>query len=86
MSPNKILLREVELLYVGRSVWPESFGKFRKPLKLHIDTKYFFLREKNGLGAISIVYTPTKEMLADLFTKPINGEQFQFLRDTIMNV
>jgi hypothetical protein len=60
----------------------------KKPLSqktLHIDNKYFFLREKNQLGAIKIVYTSTTKMLADLFTKPINGKQFIYLRDQILN-
>lgn len=59
-----------------------------KPLSqrtLHIDNKYFFLREKNELGRLDIVHTPTKEMIADLFTKPINGKQFVTLRNEILN-
>ena len=60
-----------------------------KPLSqrtLHIDNKYFFLREKNNLGLINIVHTPTDDMLADMFTKPINGSQFKFLRNKILNI
>jgi hypothetical protein len=63
--------------------------KNNKPLSqrtLHIDTKYFFLREKNELGLIDIVHTSTDKMLADMFTKPLNGSQFKFLRDKILNI
>jgi hypothetical protein len=59
-----------------------------KPLSqrtLHIDNKYFFLREKHQLGQLSIVHTPTNDMLADFFTKPVNGKQFKFLRDQILS-
>jgi hypothetical protein len=63
--------------------------KNNKPLSqrtLHIDNKYFFLREKNELGLIDIVHTSTDKMLADMFTKPLNGSQFKFLRDKILNI
>ena len=61
----------------------------KKPLSqrtLHIDNKFFFLREKHQLGAVNIVHTSTTSMLADLFTKPVNGQQFVYLRDQILNV
>jgi hypothetical protein len=61
----------------------------KKPLSqrtMHIDSKYFFLREKRDLGAVNIVHTSTTNMLADLFTKPLNGQQFLYLRDQILNV
>jgi len=35
---------------------------------------------------MKIEYCPTKEMVADFFTKPLQGSQFIKLRDQIMNV
>ena len=32
------------------------------------------------------IHCPTKEMLADYFTKPLQGLQFYKLRDQIMNI
>ena len=51
----------------------------------HIDIKYFFLRNRVDIQDINIIYTPTQEMIADLFTKPIVGNQFIYLRDKIIN-
>jgi hypothetical protein len=34
---------------------------------------------------VSIVHTPTREMIADFFTKPISGQQFAVLRSKILN-
>jgi len=35
---------------------------------------------------IRIEYCPTGEMLADFFTKPLQGRQFYELRDQVMNI
>lgn len=35
---------------------------------------------------LKIEYCPTKEMIADFYTKPLQGSQFIMFRDFIMNV
>ena len=37
----------------------------------HIDIRYHFIREPQEKGIIDVVYCPSSEMVADLFTKPI---------------
>jgi hypothetical protein len=51
----------------------------------HIDIKYFFLRDQTIEKDITIQYTPTEEMIADILTKPLQGNQFIKLRNTLMN-
>jgi hypothetical protein len=46
----------------------------------HIDIKYHFTREKLANGRIVMVYCPTKDMIADILTKPITRAQFEELR------
>ena len=35
---------------------------------------------------IRIEYCPTEDMIADFFTKPLQGKQFYKLRDQVMNI
>ena len=52
----------------------------------HINIRYFFVTDCVANGEIKIEYCPTKEMLADYFTKPLQGIQFKTFRDQIMNI
>lgn len=49
----------------------------------HIDIKYHFVREQVQRGTLQIKYCCTKEMLADLFTKPLTRGQFEYLRSKL---
>ena len=51
----------------------------------HINIRYFFVTDRVAKGEMIIKYCPTKEMLADFFTKPLQGTPFRKFRDTIMN-
>jgi hypothetical protein len=51
----------------------------------HIQIRFYYVKELIDQKEIKIIYLPTKEMLADLLTKPINGWLFQELRDRVLN-
>jgi len=51
----------------------------------HIDTRYFFLRERVDTHLITVEYTPTEQMVADMLTKPLMGDKFKTLRKLLMN-
>jgi hypothetical protein len=51
----------------------------------HINIRYFFVQDRIASGEMKIEYCPTQEMVADFFTKPLQGSQFVKLRDQIMN-
>jgi hypothetical protein len=36
------------------------------------------------MGEFVVAYVPTKEMLADIFTKPLQGNLFRTLRDRLI--
>lgn len=52
----------------------------------HMNIRYFFVKDRVASQELSIEHCPTEEMLADYFTKPLQGQLFYRLRDHIMNI
>jgi len=52
----------------------------------HINIRYFFVTDRVNKKEIKIEYCPTKEMVADFFTKPLQGCLFYKLRALILNM
>ena len=52
----------------------------------HIDIRYFFVKDRVESGEVHIEHCPTLDMLADYFTKPLQGALLYKLRDLIMNI
>ncbi len=50
----------------------------------HINIRYFFITDQVNMKEISPHWCPTKEMVADFCTKPLQGSHFRKLRDYIM--
>ena len=50
----------------------------------HIDIRYFFVKDQINKGEVTVDYCPTYQMLADFFTKPLQGKLFGAYRDVIM--
>jgi hypothetical protein len=51
-------------------------NKFHARTK-HIDVRYHFIREAVEDGKVSVVYIPTDDNLADIFTKPLAKTKFR---------
>jgi hypothetical protein len=51
----------------------------------HVNIQYFFITDQVNMKVISIDWCPTKKMVADFMTKPLEGNQFRELRDYIMS-
>jgi hypothetical protein len=49
----------------------------------HIPIKYHFLREQVAQKIVKLDYVSTKEQIADIFTKPLAREPFEYLRDKL---
>lgn len=52
----------------------------------HIEIRYFFVADVVSQGNAKVVYCPTEDMLADFFTKPLQGSKFLRFRDTVLNI
>ena len=49
-----------------------------------VHIRHFFVKDLVDKKLIRVLYCPTTKMLADFFTKPLQGELFRFMRSIIM--
>ena len=66
----------IKLLNNGRA----SCGKKSR----HVDIRYFFLKDRIDRGEFKVKYCPTELMVADFFSKPLQGSLFKNLSAVIM--
>jgi hypothetical protein len=52
----------------------------------HINIRCFFITDRVDKGDISLVWCPTRDMIGDFMTKPLQGALFQKFRDQILGV
>jgi hypothetical protein len=50
----------------------------------HIDIRYFFITDHSKRQSITIEHCPTGIMLADYFTKPLQGSLFRIFRSVLL--
>jgi hypothetical protein len=50
----------------------------------HINIRYFFIKDRILDGDMEVVYCPTELMLADFYTKPLQGSLFKKFRSVIL--
>jgi len=50
----------------------------------HIDIRYHFLREVIADGQVKLAWIQSKDQLADILTKPLQGGPFKYIRDKII--
>lgn len=52
----------------------------------HIGIRYYFVTDNIKKNNLTVEYCPTAEMVADFFTKPLQGSMFRKFRAIIMNL
>ena len=52
----------------------------------HMDIRFFFVGDRLQGEGMEVMYCPTESMLADYFTKPLQGALFKKLRRVIMGM
>jgi len=59
-------------------------GRSNSDRTRHIKIRYFFIKQFLDDGEMKISYCPTMHMVADILTKPLQGEHFEILRDMLL--
>jgi hypothetical protein len=59
-----------------------SSGKRTK----HLDIRYFYVKDLIDRGIVRVDHCISDDMIADFFTKPLQGKRFQLFRDLILNI
>ena len=52
----------------------------------HLNIRYFFITDRINKGEIKLEYCPTDDMVADFFTKALQGKKFLKFRKIIMKL
>ncbi|GJS37267.1 hypothetical protein Tco_0535649 [Tanacetum coccineum] len=59
--------------------WSSKKKKSTSISTKHIDVRYHFIKEQVENGIVELYFVRTKYQLADIFTKPLPRERFNFL-------
>jgi hypothetical protein len=51
----------------------------------HVNIRYFFIHDRIKSGEVKVMHMPTKDMLSDILTKPLQGSLFLKLRAELLN-
>jgi hypothetical protein len=76
VKPVQLLIDNQSAINLAKN--PVSHGRSK-----HIETRFHFLREQVISGKIEVLHCPTKEQLADGFTKAIKLDRFEELRESL---
>ena len=80
MPPAQVFQDNMSTIAMIRS------GKPTSDRTRHINIRFFFINDREKNGEVKIEYRSTKSMLADILTKPLQGEQFEILRNELLNI
>ena len=73
----------ISILYDNTSAISISKNPIMHSKTKHIPIKYHFLCEQVLKQKVKLEYVPSKEQVADIFTKPLPRETFEYLRQKL---
>ena len=82
VSTEDVLYQDNEATMLLQKNERMSCGKGSK----HIHIRYFFITDKFKQKELKVLHCPTEEMIADYYTKPLQGGQFNKFRDLILGI
>jgi hypothetical protein len=82
------MVRDTKLYQDNQSaILLEKNGKRSSSKQMrHINIRYFFITDCIEKGEVKVEYCPTEDMLADIFTKPLQGSAFHKFRNAVLNM
>ncbi|GKC71581.1 hypothetical protein Tco_1117464 [Tanacetum coccineum] len=67
------------IVYLGVSVIALCYNNVQHSRSKHIDVRYHFIEEQMKNGVVELYFVITEYQLADIFTKALPRERFNFL-------
>lgn len=61
-------------------------GRSKSARTRHIAIRYFFVKDRIDSGEVVVEHMPTESMLADIMTKPLQGELFRRMRSWLLGM
>ncbi|GJV09803.1 hypothetical protein Tco_1351344 [Tanacetum coccineum] len=70
---------KIPLYYDNKSVIALCYNNVQYSQAKHIDVRYHFIKGQVENGIVDLYFVRTEYQLADIFTKPLPRERFNFL-------
>ncbi|GJY70661.1 hypothetical protein Tco_0474364 [Tanacetum coccineum] len=74
-----LAFNNIPLYYDNKSVIVLCYNNVQHSRSKHIDIRHHFIREKVKNGVVELYFVTTDYQLADIFTKALPRERFEFL-------
>ncbi|GKF50008.1 hypothetical protein Tco_0143259 [Tanacetum coccineum] len=74
---------KIHLYCDNKSVIALCYNNVQHSRAKHIDIHYHFIKEQVENGIVELYFVRTEYQLADIFTKPLPQERFNFLIDKL---
>ena len=78
-----VICDKVPLLCDNESAIKIAYNPVQHSRTKHIEIRNHFIRDHVARGDIELIYVPTKDQLADIFTKPLDEARFSYLRNEL---
>jgi hypothetical protein len=82
VSTEDVLYQDNEATMLLQKNERMSCGKGSK----HIHIRYFFITDQIKQKELKVLHCTTRELIADYYTKPLQGGQFNKFRDLILGI
>ncbi|GJX77075.1 hypothetical protein Tco_0323886 [Tanacetum coccineum] len=78
-----VAFNKIPLYYDNKSAIARCCNNVQHSRSKHIDVRYHFIKEQVKNGVVKLYFVQTKYQLADIFTKALARERFEFLIDKL---